>query len=827
MVRRKMSIDFSKLLEDDEARVVNPRDVFFTLDRDSGFSFPRDIQTEVMNRWFNVRNNSDNIIKLNVGSGKTLVGLLLLQSSLNEGIGPALYLAPNKQLVDQVVSEAKKLGINITEDPWNPEYLAGESICIVNIYKLFNGHSVFGVDSVKIDIGTVVVDDAHACQSIVAEQFRIHIESDDQIYAEILAKFSEDLKGYNEALFMEVSERDPSAYMEVPFWSWAAHRSDVLEILFRHRKDEALTFKYPLLKSVLPHCRCVIGGKNLEIEPHFPTSDIIPSFRRASRRIYLTATLFDDSAVVTHFGANMNRVQQPIVPLSSQSVGERMILMPQELNPDLTRAEIQVLLSRLAEIVNVVVIVPSGVVAESWRCVADEVLQGDQVTRRVHELRDGHLGMSVFINRYDGIDLPDDACRVLVIDGLPEVSSYIDRLDSQVLGNSNINLRRQIERIEQGMGRGVRSNDDHCVVLLLGPKLIARIRSKDGYQMLTPATKAQVDLSRTIAKHLHQPSITEVEDVIRQSLNRDPAWIKVNKTNLLNLRSDDMLRIDTKNIALYGAFQYARSNQYDDAVKTIRDSIFGSDEPPVKAWLLSRMATYQHAIDAQNAQRTLLKAHNYDTNVLCPLIGIGYQKISNVEIKQAELIITRHESSFDEPVDIVLFAEDLCSDLRFSTVESDVFEEAIDRLAWFLGFSSQRPDKRYRVGPDNLWRLSSGISLIIECKNRVTSSGGIAKRDLGQLSQSVEWFKATYPSSTCIPVLIHPQHTLRSDARPIPDMRVIDSECLEELRRDIKGLSRQFSNPDTAGSISAIAKRLKQFRLNSEGLVGRFLKVAE
>ena len=216
-----MSIDFSKLLEDDEARVVDPRDVFFTLDRDSGFSFPRDIQTEVMNRWFNVRNNSDNIIKLNVGSGKTLVGLLLLQSSLNEGIGPALYLAPNKQLVDQVVSEAKKLGINITENPWNSEYLAGESICIVNIYKLFNGHSVFGVDSVKIDIGTVVVDDAHACQSIVAEQFRIHIESDDQIYAEILAKFSEDLKGYNEALFMEVSERDPSAYMEVPFWSWA------------------------------------------------------------------------------------------------------------------------------------------------------------------------------------------------------------------------------------------------------------------------------------------------------------------------------------------------------------------------------------------------------------------------------------------------------------------------------------------------------------------------------------------------------------------------------------------------------------------------------
>ena len=30
-----------------------------------------------------------------------------------------------------------------------------------------------------------------------------------------------------------------------------------------------------------------------------------------------------------------------------------------------------------------------------------------------------HVGLVVLINKYDGIDLPDDACRVLVIEGLP------------------------------------------------------------------------------------------------------------------------------------------------------------------------------------------------------------------------------------------------------------------------------------------------------------------------------------------------------------------------------------------------------------------------
>ena len=91
-----MSIDFSDMLDGDDEAVLQPRDIFFTLDREPNFSFPRDIQTEVMNRWFEKRDERDNVIKLNVGSGKTLVGLLLLQSSLNENKGPALYVSPDK-----------------------------------------------------------------------------------------------------------------------------------------------------------------------------------------------------------------------------------------------------------------------------------------------------------------------------------------------------------------------------------------------------------------------------------------------------------------------------------------------------------------------------------------------------------------------------------------------------------------------------------------------------------------------------------------------------------------------------------------------------------
>ena len=349
----------------------------------------------MLNRWFESREETDRVIKLNVGSGKTLVGILLLKSSLNEKKGPALYVAPNNQLVQQVMQEAKSLGIEATDDPDNSTYPAGESICVVNIYKLFNGKSVFGVGTSRIGIGTVVIDDAHACASIIADQFRTKLEKNHEAYGKILSALAEDLREYNESRFLEVKEGDPYAHLEVPFWSWANHNSKVLHALNEHRKDKELEFTYPLIKEMLLQCRCVIGGQYLEIEPYFPATDLIQSFRRAKRRIYMTATLSDDSVIVTHFGADPNKFGQPILPSSSQSMGERMVLMPQELNPDLSMTDIRSLLADVAKSVNVVVIVPSDAASRDWKDVAHQVLIGDKVAGGIEKLRQAHVGLTV------------------------------------------------------------------------------------------------------------------------------------------------------------------------------------------------------------------------------------------------------------------------------------------------------------------------------------------------------------------------------------------------------------------------------------------------
>ncbi|MGC7916470.1 hypothetical protein ACP3W9_03195 [Vibrio anguillarum] len=51
----------------------------------------------------------------------------------------------------------------------------------------------------------------------------------------------------------------------------------------------------------------------------------------------------------------------------------------------------------------------------------------------------------------------------------------IDRVKQSSLMSSNYDNVEKIQRIEQGMGRGVRSSDDYCVVLLTGKGLTSTI----------------------------------------------------------------------------------------------------------------------------------------------------------------------------------------------------------------------------------------------------------------------------------------------------------------------------------------------------------------
>lgn len=262
-----MPIDFSRIGSKNAVDLATePTEIFSALPaKAETHSYLRDVQGAVLRKWSDRRNERDLTIKMNTGTGKTTVGLLLLKASLNEHQGPALYLAPNRHLAAQVLEEARKLSLPTTDDPASPDYRSGRAIAVVTTHKLFNGRSVFGVGSVpSIPIGTVLMDDAHAAIALTEQQFSLQLTRENPAYRQLLDLFADDLRAQSYKTLLDIQDEDPVKVLAVPFWAWFDKLPRVTEILHDHREAEELRFAWPLIGDSLKGCSCVFTGNRVE-----------------------------------------------------------------------------------------------------------------------------------------------------------------------------------------------------------------------------------------------------------------------------------------------------------------------------------------------------------------------------------------------------------------------------------------------------------------------------------------------------------------------------------------------------------------------------------
>jgi hypothetical protein len=767
---------------------------------------------------------------MNTGTGKTAVGALILQSSLNEGRGPALYVSPDNYLARQVRQQVRAgLGIDTVDDPESSAYLAGEAIAVVNIHKLINGKSVFGgpasTRARPLRIGTVVIDDAHAALATTDAQCTVRIPEDSGAYDRLFDMFRGDLERQSNATVLDIETGAPGAVLRVPFWAWASKTSEVSRILHGCRDDDDLMFTLPFVMDMLPICQAVFTAEAVEIKPPLPPVGLISSFASAQRRIYLTATLADDSVLVTHFDADPAAAEHPITPLSAADLGDRMILAPQEINPRLQEAEIRQAIRGLADQVNVVVLVPSKRRAGEWEDLADVVTAADGIEAVVDRLQSGeHVGLVVLINKYDGIDLPDDACRVLVIDGLPEAYGGIDRREAVILGESDAMVSRQLQRIEQGMGRGVRSAEDHCAVLLLGPKLTQLIADPGNLARFGPATRTQLELSRRLSQQLAGAPLDEIIAAVRQSLDRDPGWITASRQALAGLTYGPA-QLDPVAVHLRRAFNSAAIGQYRPAAAEISDAVNAADDDRVKGWLQEQLACYTQQIDPAQAQQILAGALRLNPRVMRPLEGVTYSRLSPVADQSraaAEYLAGRYRDRNS----LIVGVDALLDDLVLDPLRTGEFEDAMEQIAFHLGFTAQRPERDNNNGPDVLWSVGSLNYLVIECKSGATADR-IWRRDAAQLAHSVSWFREQY-DQTCraTPVMIHRTNLLEANATAPPGTRIITATRLERLRAAIRGAAVALSDAGTWGDPVAVATQLSHYQLTGTTIISAYALAA-
>jgi len=819
-------MDFEKLLrESAEALPTAPREVYEQLPRKKkGYGYLRDVQAQILTNWHEKREQRDIVVKVNTGGGKTIDGLVMLQSYLNGGVSPALFVAPDKYLVDQVIAEAGNLGIPVVKDPESGAYLAGEAIGVVTAAKLFNGRTIFSDNrptAPRVPIGAVVIDDAHAVMTTLRAQFSVDIARGNFTFDALLELFEVDLKDQAPDVLLDIREKTGGGFARVPFWSIHAKIDQLRTVLRAYKPDNSQDAGFESIREILPLCRIVFTRLGVTIVPPNPAVNRVHSFVDAKHRVFLTATLANDSSLVTDFDADADLVKSPIQPLTAGDIGERMILAPEEINPSISSDDVRNEVAKLAQKYNTLVIVPSKPAIARWEAFNPTVADKDNLKDVVAQMRmNPRLGLVVTANKYDGIDLPDEACRVVVIDGLPEAFSGDERLSSLMQRNVSGVDDRQVQRLEQGMGRAVRSNEDHCVVFLIGRRLAQLTVDPRTLERFSPATRAQLARSRTVAREMENVPLSKIMSTANQALMRETAWVTYAKQALRALEPT-AARIDDSATESRKAFASALSGDLSGACQRLVDAASSCEDERQAGQLLEQAAVYAQHYDPVRAQELLAISRTKNLYVLRPLTGVVFKPVA-FEGSQAEKVATRTTSMYGTAASLRVGVEAVLERLQFDPLTTEEFEEGILELGLFLGLGSQRPERQLGYGPDNVWAIEPGRFWVIEAKSGATSDF-ISKRDAGQLGEALQWFGKRYPADiAAIPVMIHQEKKLHGSATGPAGMRVINARGLAELIVDVRAFAEGLAASGWT-DLAVVNRLIVGHKLDADGLASRLV----
>jgi replicative superfamily II helicase len=832
-------VDFRKQVPGKtHGRSLDPVELYGSLDRSVDKGPLRPAQLDVLRQWHEKRRAEPSVlVKLHTGQGKTLVGLLMLQAQLNKGEGPAVYICPDNYLIDQTCEQAKQFGIRTCRaEPDLPDaFVNGERILVTSVQKVFNGLTKFGLGRRSISVGTMLLDDAHACSDSIRDACRIRIPKDEPAYATLRELFSEDLEKQGVGSYADLLNGSRDAVLPVPYWTWQRHISTVAKILSDNADRKSIKFAWPLLKDSLESCQCVFSGNAVELEPYLAPLEVFGSYTDAKHRVFMSATVTDDAFLVKGLKISPEVIKHPITFADETWSGEKMILIPSLVGESLDRAAIVGMFARpnASRRYGVVALVPGFDWSRDWEKYGSRIATKETVTGEIEKLRQGALAETlVLVNRYHGIDLPDDTCRILIFDSKPYSENLVDRYEESCRPSSATTLMRAVRTIEQGMGRSVRGEKDYSAVIVTGPELTRLLRDKHSRAYLSSQMEAQITMGLEIAELAQEEAKAggtaeeSIGGLIRQSLGRDEGWKDFYISRMEEVRpkgpNGDVL--ETYSVELEAERDFGLGNYASAAVKIQalldRSSVSTDD----RGWYLQTMARYQFQSDRTQSEKLQVSAHKANRYVLKPDAGITVTKLNLVSHGRVERIIAWAQR-FDGYGQLEVELSDILVSLRLG-VAADRFEHALNELSVALGFKGERPDKEWKEGPDNLWAVDDKNYILWECKSEVELTRlAINKRETEQMNRSVAWFSKHYPSLPARKLIVHPAYKEESAASFLHPVEVVRSKELKDLVSNVAAFFKSFETFEFADmSATRIQGLLTSHRLTVDDMLTRYGK---
>ena len=707
-------VDFKKKLQKAQlSKATDPKDIYATLDR-TGAAGPtlRPSQEVVLSDWYTKhRDDKDVIIKLHTGEGKTLVGLLLLQSKINLGEGPCLYVAPNKQLAQQVTKDADKFGIKY--DTISPDtnmlpidFKSGKKLLITYVQKVFNGRTIFGLDRNSTDVKTVLLDDSHACIESIRSSFTLRIKRDSSLFENLLNLFHDDLKHQGPGDYLQIRNSSrSSALLQIPYWAWFDKFDEVQTLIYKYvteEEDSGVYFAWPLLQNCLDVCSAFVTSAGIEIVPDCSMIQRFNCFTEAKQRVMMSATTQDDSFFIKGLGISKEAVLSPLTNKENRWSGEKMILFPSLIDGGLNSQTIREWVCSL-KMPGVVVLVPSFSQASYYQSKGCTVANNSNMEQVLAELSNKSINHPVvFVNRYDGVDLADDRCRLLIIDSLPYFDSLSDRYEQSCREYSDQIYTKIAQKVEQGIGRSVRSEKDYSAIIVIEEELVHFVKGVKSQRYFSKQTAKQIEIGDDVTESVKDEMSGETPrkafvGVIAQCLKRDEGWKQYYEEQMgsMEVVEEDhpylgiILKEYQAECALYKKDFKKAADLYQNIVNENNANL------QEKGWYQQLLAKCMWHIQRTEFEKIQGKAHDNNNYLLMP-DNAPYKRTGFMQMTSIEQVISKIQS-FDDFFEYKIAVDSILSNLIIG-VNANKFEKAIQDLGNLLGFDSTRPDKQYKSG---------------------------------------------------------------------------------------------------------------------------------
>ena len=802
---------------------------------------------------------ADVALQLPTGSGKTLVGLLLAEWRRRKNNERVVYLCPTRQLVNQVTEEATtKYGmavepftgkiINYTPDA-KASYQVGDRVAITTYSSLFNTNPFF--DNPEI----IIVDDAHAAENYIASYWTVQISrSDDATLFKAAAAVLKSIlteNNYARLTGRTRSVEDVTWVDKAPTDRLAEIADELRVAIDEHIGESKQRYAWSVIADHLRACQLYVSSSDIMIRPLIPPTWSHAPFANATQRIFMSATLGGGGDLERLTGCP--RILRLPIPegWDRQGIGRRFFIFPEK---SLKESEAHALrLSLMKKAGRSLVLTPNNeLAAEITEDVKSKlkypVFSAADLETSKASFTSANPAVAVVANRYDGIDFPDEDCRLLFVEGLPRATNLQERFLMNRMGANLLFNERVQTRVLQAIGRCTRSLNDFSAVVVTGEDFPAYLTDRKRRHYFHPELQAELEFGIEQSTGVDTGAIIENFNIFLQHADD---WEVANE-GILEARNtarqaefpamNELASVVTHEIE----WQRALWNEdYAKAYEAARDVLGGLNDAGLRGYraLWHYLAGSAAGLAADNGE-TGFDKHARVQFGKAKEAAAGIPWLVSLARKGATAPTAEQRDQTNimlqvEQIEVQLQKLGTVHNRSFSAQENAIreglqsgesFEQAQVLLGEHLGFSAGK--REVDASPDPWWMVGDVVIVFEDHANAKGEATVIDATKARQAASHPDWVRENVPGAAqalICPVLVTPSKFAKEGA--LPHLGRVSHWALEDFREwaekalvMVRELRRSFVEPGDLAWRAQAAEALESVRADAPGLVAWLVK---